>query len=54
MPKHVTVVEDTFLTDTHDLYVIAETSEDTFEIYHINLDSQNPLLEGPILKYGFD
>jgi len=29
----------TFLTDTHDLFIHAETTDDHNEIYHINLDS---------------
>jgi len=53
------------LTDTHDLYIavesnygpntyrtdkaIAATGEDVFEIYHLDLDLDDPTIEGPIL-----
>ena len=47
------MIKNTFLTDTHDLYIIVETKNQFNVIYHINLDSANPMLEGPILKYPF-
>ena len=39
VPENVTVIVDTFLTDTHDMYIIAESEDDYFEIYHVDLDS---------------
>ena len=51
LPRNVVRCNQTFLTDTHDLYAICET-EIGFEIYNIDLDSTDPYLEGPILKYS--
>ena len=44
----------TFLTDTHECFIIVETLEDTYEIYQINLDSEDPRINSPIFKYSFD
>tara|TARA_B110000285_G_C14900003_1_gene502770 strand:+ start:178 stop:591 length:414 start_codon:yes stop_codon:yes gene_type:complete len=41
------------LTDTHDLYAICEV-ELGYEVYNVDLDSVNPYLEGPVLKYSFE
>ena len=50
LPKKVVRCAKTFLTDTHDLYAICEI-ENGFEVYNIDLDSPDPFLEGPLLKY---
>lgn len=42
------------LTDTHDFFAIIETTDDHFEVYHIDLDSSEPKLNGPIVRYSFD
>ena len=42
----------TFLTDTHDLFIVVE-SEIGLEMYNIDLDSPHPFLEGPLFKYTF-
>ena len=54
MPAKVSRIVDTFLTDTHDMYTIVETYQEEFQIYHIDLDSPDPRLQGPIFEYGFD
>ena len=43
----------TFLTDTHDLFVITMTYDDYYNIYRIDLDAREPFLIGPILRYSF-
>jgi hypothetical protein len=53
LPKNVSKISGTFITDTYDLYIIVETKEDFFEIYTINLDGFLPKVEGPICKYPF-
>ena len=53
-PANVSTIMQTFLTDTSDCFIIAETIEDTFEIYQIDLDSSDPRVNAPILKYSFD
>ena len=53
MPKNVSKISETFLTDTHDLYVVCETIEDFFEIYHVDLDEGDPSVGEPICKYPF-
>lgn len=50
----MSIISHTFLTDTHDFYVLVETLDDHFEIYTIDLDSHYPLVEKPILRYSFD
>lgn len=52
-PAHITVILQTFLTDTHDFYAIVETQDEYFETYHIDLDQTEPRLNGPIIKYSF-
>lgn len=52
LPKHVIRCDFTFLTDTHDLYAICEIDEG-YEVYNVDLDSMNPYLEGPILRYSY-
>ena len=52
MPKNVNVVCNTFLTDTHDLFIICENKEEYFAIYQINLDDLNPKLK-TVLTYKF-
>ena len=39
----MTIICDTWLTDTHDFYTVVETNKETFEVHHINLDSKNPV-----------
>ena len=53
LPPYVTVIQATFLTDTHDAFIITETCEDMYEIFHLNLDSVNPIINS-ICKYSFD
>ena len=53
LPSQVSLVLRTFLTDSHDLFAIVETYDQQHEIYHINLDSEDPRLNGPILKYSW-
>ena len=50
LPKSVIRCSATFLTDTHDLYIICEI-ENGFEVYNLDLDSNDPFIEGPVLKY---
>lgn len=52
-PTCITVILQTFLTDTHDFYAIVETQDEYFEVYHIDLDSHTPELNGPVIKYSF-
>lgn len=54
MPSKVARILDTFLTDTHDMYTIVETYQEEFQIYHIDLDSPDPRLQGPVFEYSFD
>ena len=49
----MTSIAATFLTDTHDLYIAAETEDDFFEFFHLDLDDDNPMLNGPILRYSY-
>lgn len=69
MPSCVKTIEHTYITDTHDLYIAVESKrnveslnqngrcalvdENLFEIYHLDLDLDNPVVEGPILQYPF-
>ena len=61
MPKKVQMISNTVLTDTHDLYIAVEskdekengTFEDVFEVYHLDLDDDNPRITKPIFKYPF-
>ena len=53
MPDNVSLIAETFLTDTHDLYIAAETKDDHFEFFHIDLDHDNPMINGPILRYSY-
>ena len=53
MPDNVHSIAATFLTDTHDLYIAVETINDYYEFYHLDLDDDNPMINGPILKYSF-
>ena len=53
LPPKVRKIVGTFLTDTYDTYVISETSDDTFVIYHIDLDEEQPTVKGPIFEYPF-
>ena len=53
MPNNVHCIAATFLTDTHDLFIAAETIDDYFEFFHLDLDDDNPMICGPILKYSF-
>jgi len=53
LPSHVAIVSHSFLTDTHDYYCIVETKHETHELYHIDLDSSDPVLHGPLLTYSF-
>lgn len=46
-------VYSSFLTDTHDLFVIGMTIDLHYEIYQIDLDSSSPYLVGPILRYSY-
>jgi hypothetical protein len=40
LPSHVAVIADTFVTDHQDCFVIVETEDEYFEVYHIDLDSE--------------
>ena len=51
LPEHIAIVQRSFLTDTHDYYCIAETKNNDVEIYHIDLDCPNPIVNGPIFRY---
>jgi hypothetical protein len=42
----------TILTDTHDLYAICEIKNGMYEVYNIDLDKDDPVLEGNILRYS--
>ena len=53
LPSQVSLVLKTFLTDSHDLFAIVETYDQKHEIYHIDLDSEDPRLNGPILTYSW-
>jgi len=44
LPYKTTIVLHTFITDTHDIYIMVETNDEHFEIYHIDLDSTNPFI----------
>ena len=47
-------IAETFLTDTHDLYIAAETQDEHFEFFHLDLDDDNPMINGPILRYPYN
>ena len=55
MPAKVKSIAQSFITDSYDLYIAVESKEDDgtdiFEIYSLNLDLDNPVIEGPILSY---
>ena len=53
MPEQASKIGATFLADSHDLYVVLETVDEYFEIYQIDLDSNDPSLIGPLIKYSF-
>jgi hypothetical protein len=53
MPSHIKYISHTFLSDTHDFYCICETNNQMFEFYNIDLDSPDPVIVGPLLKYPF-
>jgi hypothetical protein len=42
------------LTDTHDFYTLCETNDEHMEVYTIDLDCDDPFINGPILRYGFE
>ena len=41
----MTIICESFLTDTHDYFCVVETENSTFEIYHIDLDSSDPRIK---------
>ena len=47
-PNHIVRIMKTFLTDTHDLFIIVET-EEGLEMYNIDLDSPEPYMDDPLL-----
>ena len=51
LPPHCIRCTQTFLADSHDFYCVIETSNQTHEIYSINLDDSEPVLLGPLLCY---
>jgi hypothetical protein len=55
MPAKVKNISQSFITDSYDLYIAVESKEedgtDVFEIYWLNLDQDNPVIQGPILAY---
>ena len=53
LPLHIHRCVKTFLTDTHDLYVMCE-SDMGYEMYNIDLDSPEPYLEGPLFEYNYE
>lgn len=53
MPKQVSVITHTYISDTSDVYILCETTDDHFEAYHIDLDSPDPVLNGPVMRYCF-
>lgn len=53
LPGRTSNIQQTHLTDTNDFFAIVETDEGYFEIYHIDLDADDPRVNGPILKYSF-
>jgi hypothetical protein len=54
LPENVAVINHTFLTDTHDLFAHVESNDEHFETYHIDLDSADPRLIGPLARYHFN
>jgi hypothetical protein len=42
------------VSDTHDFYCICETDDEQFKVYNINMDSEFPQFEDPILTYPFE
>ena len=52
LPRFVSKVCSTFLTETYDFYCIAETDSNEFHVYHIDLDRPDPEVQR-ILAYGF-
>ena len=54
MPPDVTVITHTSITDTSDVYVLCETKDRHIEAYHIDLDSPDPVVIGPVMRYCFE
>jgi hypothetical protein len=54
MPIEVSAITNTFITDTSDIYIMCETIDRHFEAYHIDLDSPDPYVNGPLMRYHFD
>ena len=52
LPSQVVRCMKTILTDTHDLYAICEIKNGMYEVYNIDLDKDDPVLEGNILRYS--
>ena len=52
-PLNVQFISRTFLSDTHDLYAICQTTEDNYELFNIDLDSSDPCIKR-IFKYSFE
>ena len=52
-PEKTVRCSQAFLTDTHDYYCMIETLQG-YELYNIDLDSKEPYLNGPLLKYAFE
>ena len=50
----MTKVAQSFITDANDLFIMCETINNTLAMFHINLDTQCPQVEGPLLEYNFD
>jgi hypothetical protein len=53
MPKNIHFVVETFITDTKDFFCIAETTDNHFELFQVDLDDPNPRLRS-IHRYTFD
>ena len=53
MPDEILVITHTFITDTSDVYILCESKDEHFEAYHIDLDSPDPLIKGPVMRYCF-
>lgn len=54
MPRRASKIVATFLADSHDFYAVMETTDEYYEIYQIDLDSSDPSLIGPLIRYSFD
>jgi hypothetical protein len=54
LPINVSVIKSIVLTDTHDLFCIVETNENECQIFHIDLDDENPVIEDPICAYSLE